>query len=283
MSTTPIEQALATTGGSSNSPQLSRIVALCISLNPNDDKRTKEAIENIYAMGFGHVDIAPGVKGNNIPENDVKKLLSTRAYDELKNGRYVHEGLSSKGAIGCYLAHVQCWSRIASGADGREVAVFEDDFVLDKGALEGFKRGYMDASNRSYDILRLSHRRNPDLGEDVRSETDDLVKVKRTESAVAYMLTVDGAKKLMALAFPIEMQVDHFIDTAALKGDMRHYGLRKSVYRDANKGSQIGHNSIKMYRDGFNKNTIRRHSTCLVIFLILAMFTLYTLTIRRRR
>lgn len=262
-----------------NPTVFSGMLALCITLDPNDEYRAQKAAESIRKMGFNRIEFVPGVDGKKIPENDLKKLLTTRAYSELKNGRYVHEALSSVGAVGCYLAHLQCWSRIADGKDGGNVAIFEDDFELKNDTKSELKKAFKDAIKHRYDILRLSFHKNKDVGRDVEHLTKNIDKVKRTEGATAYIITPLGAAKLLRGAMPIEMQVDHYMDAASQKSNIRHYTLKNSIFDNRDKASQIKHSRIKLYHDGFSVNTLRRHTGCLILFIVLII--VFIVLIRR--
>lgn len=184
-----------------------------------------------------------GVDGHSLSKRQLRELLSPRAYYELKHGRYVHEGLSSPGAIGCYLAHVKAWKRVMK--ENIPMAIFEDDFVAKDGSKEILLKVYQNLP--PFDILRLQHRSNPDINEILEPKGDLLVKVNRTEGLTAYILTPLAAKKLLATAFPINCQVDHYLDFSSYYHGLSSLSLKESLFDDPQVRSIIQHNSIKKY------------------------------------
>jgi len=255
------------------------ILALCITLDPSSKERALRAKKEISKLGFKKFAFAPGVKGKNIPDDDLRDLLTSRAYYELKNGRYVHEALSSVGAVGCYLAHLQCWSR---GTE-QTVAIFEDDFVSTPNAKEDVEKAYNDAASRGFDILRLAYNKNPDIKVELKKVSENLNKMSRSECAAAYIVSPHGASILLEKALPIEMHVDHFIDITASNNGLNQYFVKHSLYTDPRVESIVDHSKIEMYQDGLSKNTAKRHTKCLiVIFIITCLAVAYIYYLRKR-
>lgn len=217
--------------------------ALCLTLDPENPLRAQRAVKEISRLGFD-VKLVSGIDGYSLSNKRLKESLTPRAWFELQNGRYVHEGLSSPGAVGCYLAHVKAWE-IAAAADS-PVTIFEDDFVSKREGLKILVTGLKDLLKIDFDVCRLQHRPNPDLGETLISiPNTTLSKVVRTEGLTAYIIHPRAAKILLSSAFPIDCQVDHYLDFACAYHGLTSVCLRKSIYNDPKIPSTIRHNTLE--------------------------------------
>ncbi len=258
---------------------LSEINAVCITLDKRNKKRAQRALSEIRKLGFKNPRFFDGVDGRKISDVTLKSIMSPRAYFELKKGRYVHEALSGVGSIGCYLAHVNAWK--ACLKSGNVLAIFEDDFVAKSGSKEKMEIALKEASSRGFDILRFQHRRNPDYGEyleDIDSKV--LMSVLRTEGATAYIITPKAAKLLLSKSFPINAQVDHYIDLGCFYFNLSNLTTIDDLFDDPQLKSRVNHNSLKMYHDNFNGNTYLRHKYC-ILMLVLALVLAIVFAVKR--
>lgn len=254
------------------------IKAVCITLDRNNPDRAGRAIAEIRNLGFKEVDYYPGVDGRKMPDDELKSLLTPRAYYELENGRYVHEALSSKGAVGCYLAHTNAWESCLDS--GEPLAIFEDDFVATSDAKSNIPNVLKEAQEYGFDILRLQHRKNPDYGEQLYDIPgyNLIANVDRTEGGAAYIITPKAAKKLLSTHLPIGLQVDGYMDMGSHHHGLKNIASKENFFEDPALESEIGHNSIEMYQDGFNRNTYHRHTKCIFVlsmFIIVEVLLLY--------
>lgn len=244
------------------------IKAFCITLNPRDSSRAQKALEEIRKLGFRDPEFFQGVNGKKLSIQEVKNLTSPRGFYELHNGRYVHEGLSGLGSVGCYLSHLKMWRVCVSMNE--PIAIFEDDFVARDGSSEVIDKALVEACNNNYDILRLQHRPNPDYGEKLEDmDCNHTAKVLRTEGTCAYIITPEASAKLIDTALPIEMQVDTYLDMASYYHQLNHLASKENIFVDPRVGSLVGHNELSLYQDGFHSSSVKRHKKCLVILTVL--------------
>ncbi len=253
---------------------LSEIRAVCLTIDRRNNKRAQRALSEIKKLGFKDPTFFDGVDGRKLSDSQLKDLMTPRAYFELKEGRYVHEAPSGVGSVGCYLAHTNAWKTCL--ASGEPLAIFEDDFVAKPGSKEKMEVSLREAMDRGFDVLRFQHRRNPDYGEyleDINSK--NLIAVLRTEGTTAYIMTPEAAKKLLSKAFPIDAQVDHYLDLGCYYFDLKNLSTIDDLFDDPQLKSHVVHNSLKIYNDGFNGNTYLRHKYCILIMLALVLIVFY--------
>ena len=56
----------------------------------------------------------------------IKQITYPSVQYTIKNGRYAHNNIGSKGAIGCYLSHISLWKMLLE-SDEEMFLIFEDD------------------------------------------------------------------------------------------------------------------------------------------------------------
>ena len=261
--------------------ELGKIEAVCITLDPQNPNRAQRAFSEIRKLGFKDISFFGGVRGSTLSEHVIINLITPRAYFELKNGRYVHEALSGNGSVGCYLAHTNAWRKCLK--DGKPLAIFEDDFVAKPYTKEIMEEALKEAQKRNFDVLRFHHGNNPDYGEilNIVEGTDKILRVIRTVGLCAYIITPKAAKALLADAFPINTQVDHYLDMGCFYNRLKSYTTVQDLFDDPHEKSEIGHNSVKMYQDGFNRNTYRRHQKYIWVIAVLVAVVAVLLLFRR--
>jgi len=241
---------------------------VCITLNPHDPNRAQKAIQEIRKLGFKDPQFLLGVNGHQMTDEQIKSVTTPRAFYELKNGRYVHEALSSPGCIGCYLAHVKAWKLSVKLEES--LAIFEDDFVAKPGSQDHISQVLKDAKRVNFDVLRLQHRGNPDTGESLKPIPDTfLSEVDRTDGTTAYIVTPKAARTLLSTAFPIDCQVDHYLNMASYYHGLKNLSSRRNLFDDPEVGSTIQHNSLKRFKppESHHQNWILILGCLLVVVL----------------
>ena len=157
------------------------------------------------------------VDGWELPCAEMRPQLSLRAAYELDCARrfpfgWVHEGVPSRGAVGCYLSHLEVW-RLAA-ARSRPTLVLEQDAAVtgDPGRLAAA----LAAVPAQADVALLGHfkamipfpfslpaRSGPGF---VRLRPDCDV-----FGSHAYVVTPIGASRLVERALPVATQLDSFL------------------------------------------------------------------------
>lgn len=257
------------------------IPAVCITLDHTNENRALKAKKDILRLGFNSCKFVTAVNGYNLSENQIRNITTVRSFYELIQGRYVHEALSGKGSIGCYLSHLKCWNLCLQ--ENREYAIFEDDFSAIEGAREILKKVYTAAVKQRYNILRLSNVSNRDF-ESTEKLNDDLIIVNRTQNGSAYIITPRAAEILIRTALPIEMQLDHYIDMCSQVNDLAHLASSVSLYKDTHSPSTINHNQLLFYPDTLTADSLKRRYKYLILIgvLLLIIFLLVTKKCKRK-
>lgn len=185
---------------------------------PGDDNAWQRILD-----GFSDTRLTPpmrfdAVNGSRLTPDELNACLTPRAAYELSAGRrypfgWVHEGIPSLGAVGCYLSHVELWKRAADRTvptlileQDAEPSVSLDR-ILD--AIANIPTGV--------DVALLGHLTlfKPRVIERFSSKLPRGYHPVQSTSDVfcthAYVVTPEGARKLADQALPINAQVDAYV------------------------------------------------------------------------
>jgi glycosyl transferase family 25 len=133
-------------------------------------------------------------------------------YDE-SAARRVHGRTLTDGEIGAYTSHVAVWQRLVESTQ-RQIIVFEDDVVVDWPLIA--RLASLDFSAMGIDYLRL-FTKIPARFRKLRCPFIDRYHhlIRLTSFALgtqAYLITRDGAQRLLKHAMQVECPVDAYMD-----------------------------------------------------------------------
>lgn len=147
--------------------------------------------------------------------------ISLRTKRNIKEAsRRDHEDLNTAGGVGCYLSHVELWKKISEGKEPYGI-IFEDDTRLPDNFLEIFETCMQERNllPEMPDVWTFSYgwefyystRGKKAPQDDSRNHRGPWVFNTCPGGLNGYFITKEGAKKLLADAFPIDMHVDLYI------------------------------------------------------------------------
>jgi GR25 family glycosyltransferase involved in LPS biosynthesis len=194
----------------------------CINLKNRTDRwntfSSQLAIEKIKAKH--NFERFEAVSGSTVDvQNDSRISLRTKRNIK-ESARREHSDINTAGAIGCYLSHTDLWRKVADGSEPFAV-IFEDDTELPDDFLEIFESCFQDKNLLPdmpdiwtfsygwwfyYDAKGVKYPQN--VPENIRGPW---VLNTCPGGLNGYFITKEGAKKLLDMAFPIDMHVDMYI------------------------------------------------------------------------
>ncbi|XP_064539541.1 glycosyltransferase 25 family member [Drosophila montana] len=122
-----------------------------------------------------------------------------------------HHRPMTMGEIGCFLSHYRIWQQIVQ-RQLRQVLILEDDIRFEPYFTGSAQRVLQQASKFDYDLIYFGRKRLKDESEPWVEGTDSLVHVGYSYWTLAYVITLRGAEKLLAVK-PLEklIPVDEFL------------------------------------------------------------------------
>ena len=195
----------------------------------NLKKRPERLIKFKENYNFNHdITIFNAIDGNELDINYINSIIGIKGKKSLDNfykyniKRKYHYELSSYGAIGCYLSHVNLWKEIIKN-NYKNVIIFEDDVNVSN-IQYNYLIKRIDLLPDDWDIYLLI---NPDYCyEKVKVENKrNLYKVKRFFLLHAYIINMNACKKIIEsnTLFPINQQIDHHLSELSLINKLNIY------------------------------------------------------------
>lgn len=141
--------------------------------------------ENIKNAGFTNMNIFEGVNANN--DIEISNFMSN--YQNLK----FHKDLS-KGQIGCFLSHIKLYNYIIQN-NIQISTIFEDDVCFHP-EWNKLSHLYYENTPKNFDVLFIGNQIDK-----CKLENNDvsLINIESTFCTHAYIITYNGAKKLINL------------------------------------------------------------------------------------
>ncbi len=183
------------------------IKGYCISLARKQEK-WPEILEKFEKVGFTNISIQVAVDGkaNKNVYNNTQWLTPWAQY-KLNNKipRQYHSELPSWGAVGCYMSHVILWQQLLEDPENNAYIIFEDDVSFADNCsvklLSLLENVPSDSDFVFLDISWSNHK---------PTKYDEYYNVLDSQffGTHAYIVTKNGAAKMMSRIFPIEIQID---------------------------------------------------------------------------
>jgi len=239
-----------------------------ISMN---DERFSAAEKNLVGSGFLKAQLVrfPATVGATVDLND-SAIVSPETKNHVLglslspnsnlNGRFI----PSRGALGCYLSHYKLWKQIA--AEGNDAIIAEDDIVFRiPNASQEIQKKWDAGKKLGLDLLLLGSSKLPLLPSTEPGLYHVMDHFFGTEG---YVLSPEGAKRLLDSALPIKVQVDAYIGSFASSKKLKIGAVKPSI-------SGQNHMLVSTVQPQTLKrqtlHSIRKHWLPLILVLILVL------------
>jgi glycosyl transferase family 25 len=202
-----------------------------INLNINKDRLERAKSELSYlGPPYSNFERFEAIYGKAKSDEEIFALTSISAYKTIKEGRSLHYELPSKGAVGCALSHYTLWKRMVD-ENINNALIFEDDIICNTNTKE--INEYIDNIPNDYGIAFLDHINNG--GKPYTPINNYWLINNDTNIFVtsAYVININGAKRLLSRAYPIDMQVDSYINyfSKYYPDFIRYYSGKRLLYQ----------------------------------------------------
>ena len=227
--------------------KIDEIPAQCIALRRRSDRWSKFISQPAYKT-LPKLERFDAVDGQTIDVKTDSRILVSTKRNILNKQRRSHEELDTKGGVGCALSHIGIWQMMVQ----RQIPIMliiEDDakipnnFVQKVNALINVSPTLKNPS--SWDVWTLATSplyAKPIANDPVAVELDAFV------GLIAYVITLQGATKLLEQVFPIHCHIDHYMVILKQVRPMRY----------------VASPAFTFYQRGVDKSDIAEKSKCLI-------------------
>ncbi|EFC44795.1 predicted protein [Naegleria gruberi] len=197
-----------------------------INLKIREDRRQK-SIRRLNTLGgiFSNYTFFEPVFGEALTDQDIFNHVSITTYKAILEGRSLDYQLSTKGGVGCYLTHTNIWKDMIEKGYER-ILIFEDDFEITSPYDEIMT--YFSHLPKKFDVAFMYFSLFPGSGEFERyNDYWMTTTATRVYGAASYIINRGAAEKLLEKAFPIDLQLDAFINHyVTFTGGLRLYSSK---------------------------------------------------------
>lgn len=163
---------------------------------------------------------------------DLQKYVNDTTYNrilrvESDRQRLYHYELT-RGAVGCFLSHMEIYKRLILDDEADYYMVFEDDVLIPKKCINNMER-YISNAPKDWDILLF--------GTSLHETTHNYLMYKKVRyfwGMYSYVISKSGARKFLAKMErlkTIRMQIDSMMSMMAENGMLNVYMKRIGLFR----------------------------------------------------
>lgn len=200
-------------------------------------KRLNYIMPQVKALGVPVTRIA-AIEGAKISDQEFETIVDIKAYTQFMGSR------PRKGTIGCSLSHIKTWETFLK-SNHDYALIFEDDVSFDpnllKETLDAILKDAAQNPKLKIDIIsfELLHRGMPLKIHTISNTNQSLcVYLNGVTDAGCYLISREGAAKLLAKARPIKIPVDHYF-TRSWELDLNFCGVEPRIVKQTYGDSQI--------------------------------------------
>ena len=194
-------------------------------INLDRNKARLEGVKKRYEMSDIEVPLErfSAIDGTRVNPED---WLTPSAIKELReteeNGYRTKHCQLTRGAIGCYLSHIELLKKIKPG----EIhLILEDDIIIVPNTMTLVKET-LDKAPSDWDMILIGY--NSCKG--IAKKSDDFIKVKSFWGMCAYLINYKGAQKFLKETGNVfDCQIDSFMSWMASSDHLNIWALRNPI------------------------------------------------------
>ena len=195
------------------------VFVICLDREIDRRKRIKDHLDSLGVL-FSFIN---AVDGQQLNETDLKERYSETLAIKSK-GRPL-----AKSEVGCYLSHTSIWDNMVQN-NIQKALIVESDAVFSKETIEAINQ--VDKTPHHWDLVMLHYNFcfPAFKGRLVLTEKLKLVRFSNKVSCTtAYLLTFEGAQKLLSKAYPIKLPVDCYMTGGYVDKNINLFGVYPRV------------------------------------------------------
>lgn len=224
-------------------------------------KKSEELENMMMSAGFNRPNHFKAVNGKEL---DLEKVVSQgyvtiRGYNDIKHGRKSHEGLPTKGAIGCTMSHYALWHKCVEEGYSH-IIILEDDLILHNNFKEYAPKisEYISQDDSIFIASGVS-----DMGYNDRYVVTGLQ---------FYIMSNGACKTAIQQAFPIDIQTDWYLDYLNTLGKVKIYNKNITSQKSHKSNIQDSYSVKKNVSNYSFGCTIVSVSVVIIVIIVIAIY-----------
>ena len=195
-------------------------------------QRKTDLEESFKQNGFTHINQFQAVNGKQKDMNELYEngMLSTHSLHTIQNKRCSGVDLHSKGAVGCYLSHLELWKH-AIKHSLPWIMIAEDDFRMKKVDAHVMNQVQNDIntlhSQSPQSLFLMDYHTNNLKRKAIPDESTAFDSIESFYGSGCYIVSLEACKILVKRAFPMSTAVDCYASILQQNKYIHIYGLKK--------------------------------------------------------
>lgn len=208
----------------------------------------------------------------DINSEEIRDKIYPSVQYTIKNKRFSHNNIGTKGAIGCYLSHITLWEMLLKSNE-EYFLIFEDDADINNDIYNIENNINKILNLKNWDFIFLGYHNNLLF----YNSQENISKIKNIIYGThAYLINRKGAEKLLKKALPMVDQIDSYISFMGLANYLNIYVTNEIFFVQNNNISTIQNDfSIRPYITEYNDNTIKFMIILLILFNISLLYMFF--------
>lgn len=187
-----------------------KVIYINLNRRPDRQKNMEDILQHFDMTNIS--ERFPAIDGKTLDLDKLdRNIISQNAIDDAVNNRGLYT-VMTKGGIGCALSHYNVYKKIVDEKINR-CLILEDDIRINANfyeALNSVQKELNDSNSNDFDMLFLGYHRSS-ISHPFSVISKNLYVPTRVYGLFGYIVSYQGAKKLLDTIFPLERQIDSAI------------------------------------------------------------------------
>ena len=221
-----------------------------------DVERYQECLKQMHKYNIKNYERFPAINGSKLTEKDKKNLTTD-----------IGNIIASRPMIGCGTSHINIWKKIIKEGINKTL-VLEDDFIF-KDNFQNKLNHYYKYCPDNYDILYLTDNPLHNKNIKIKDINDYYYKQLLISQTVGYIISIEGARKLLNHINKITYHIDvELCFLSLLNSDINIISLKDPIiYQTYNSSNNINDLHYPLILDKFIlKNNFINYAYKVILF-----------------
>ena len=188
-----------------------------INLDKRPD-RLKTTMGNLNQYNYNNVRRFKAIDSSKFTDDEISSYTQFYARNPIYDNKRTEHHQLSRGAIGCYLSHLELWKDMTKNKK-EKIVIFEDDTLptINKHEIDDI----LAKVPEDWDIILFGG-----IYRDSKHVFDEIYKLNSFFCMHAYIIkNTKNVENLITKALPMDMQIDSYLTKLAKEGKLNIYGI----------------------------------------------------------
>lgn len=200
--------------------------------------RLKKTMGILKDYNYNNVVRFKAIDSSTFTDDEISSYTQFYARNPIYDNKRTEHHQLSRGAIGCYLSHLELWKDMTKNKK-EKIVVFEDDTLPTINKNEIYK--LLEKVPEDWDIILFGG-----IYRDYNHVFDEIYKLNSFFCTHAYIIrNTKNVEKLITEALPMDMQIDSYLSKLSKEGKLNIYGIYSKKHGMWGQNPKINNTNIQ--------------------------------------